>query len=126
MQVTQAIVGPKMPQICNPWQAAIRQLLYLHAVGTVITMRVRVTLCNISIREVSVDMKIVWSIISAKIGTHVIQVITIGISGEGTIRKFLHVERLYKGCFLFGKWFKDKIAFCSEEAFRWMVSTAKR
>ena len=73
------------------------------------------------------DMKIVWSIISAKIGTHVIQVITIGqigISGEGTIRKFLHVERFYKGCFLFGKWFKDKITFFSKEAFRCTVSTA--
>ena len=73
------------------------------------------------------DMKLVWSIISAKIGTHIIQVITIGHTtvNLGTIRKFLHVVELHKGCFLFGKWFEE-IAFCSKDDFKWMVSTAER
>ena len=118
---------PLLDQECRKSVILGKQQFDSYYISMLITLRVRVTLRNISIREVSVDMKIVWSIISAKIGTHGIQVITIGqigISGEGTIRNFLHVERFYKGCFLFGKWFRDKIAFCSEEAFRWMVSTA--
>ena len=66
------------------------------------------------------DMKSVWSIISAKIGTHIIQVITIGHTtvNLGPIRKFLHVEQLHKRCFLFKKWFEE-IAFCRQRQLRW-------
>ena len=56
-------------------------------------------------------MTLMWSVISAKIGAHIIQVITncwtyYGISGEGTIRKFLYVEHFHKGCFLL-QWFEE-------------------
>ena len=61
--------------------------------------------------------------ISAKIGNHIIQVITVGYTmvNLGNIRKVLHVERFHKGCFLFGKWFKE-ITFCNKDAFNWTVS----
>ena len=85
-----------------------------------------VTLYNIYTWEVSVDMKLVWSIISAKIGAYIIQVITIGhtMVNLGTIR-FLHIVRFHEGCFLFRKWFEE-IAFCSKDDFKWTVSTVKR
>ena len=51
----------------------------------------------------------------------------VSLSGKGTIKKqqFLCVERFHRGCFLFGKWFEE-IAFSSEDAFEWTVSTAER
>ena len=72
------------------------------------------------------DMKLVWSIISAKIGNHIIQVITVGHTtvNLGSIRKVLHVERFHKGCFLFRKWFEE-ITFCSKDAFNWTVSHSR-
>ena len=33
--------------------------------------------------------------------------------------------RFHRGRFLFRKWFEE-VAFCSEDAFKWMVSTAER
>ena len=41
------------------------------------------------------------------------------------VRKFLHVEQLHKGCFLFEKWLEE-IAFFSKDDLKWMVSTAER
>ena len=72
------------------------------------------------------DMKLVWSIIRAKIGVHIIQVIIIVHTtvNLGTIRKFLHVEQLNKRCFLFEKWFEE-ITFCSKDDFRLTVSTER-
>ena len=95
-----------MQYFCNPWQADFQQLLYVHAVGTVITFRVCVILCSIYMGEVSVDMKLVWSIINAKIGAHIIQVITIGhtmVIWGGHYKKVFR-KRLHSACHAISAW----------------------